>query len=240
MVPRRSVPLWRSQINTRLHPEERGPQPKLSIFNSSTPSPSVIFTETEQSALNGDGNRWEVGFEENVIIMRKMHWDHERLMHKCTKSDILLQLEGFQKLLEMAGKCVWNGDTKTRLTGCNGYKPHVSCHFHLKICFSDPWFDHTKLHFGGGNHFVAITGTFWRWMNVKKKWFFEMYFLDVPFNWSISTEGELACCFSSDSLVFPIMPHSSLTLQLQEHFLFSFYSQNVSEISTFNITVDYL
>lgn len=46
------------------------------------------------------------GFEGNVIIIRKMQRDQECLMHKCTKSDILLQLEGFQKLLEKAGKCV--------------------------------------------------------------------------------------------------------------------------------------
>lgn len=50
------------------------------------------------------------GLGENAIIIRKMLWDRERLMHKCTKSDILLQFEGFQKLLEKAGKCVWDGD----------------------------------------------------------------------------------------------------------------------------------
>lgn len=64
----------------------------------------------EQSALKGEmgiereGGRG--GFEGNVIIIRKMQRDQECLMHKCTKSDILLQLEGFQKLLEKAGKCV--------------------------------------------------------------------------------------------------------------------------------------
>lgn len=54
------------------------------------------------------------------------------------------------------------------LTGRNRFNPDVSCPFHAKICFSDPWFDKVKLHFGGKNHFVAITGAFSRWMNVKK------------------------------------------------------------------------
>lgn len=77
------------------------------------PSLSVIFTETGAKCFKrGDGNRPGGGFEGNVIIIRKMQWDQECLMHKCTKSDILLQLEGFQKLLEKAGKCVWDGDSE--------------------------------------------------------------------------------------------------------------------------------
>jgi len=109
---------WRHttcRVRTRLKRSiwNRYPKPTAASPPLSTPWVSVIFTETGAKCFKrGDGNRPGGGFGENVIIIRKMQWDQECLMHKCTKSDILLQLEGFQKLLEKAGKCVWDGDSE--------------------------------------------------------------------------------------------------------------------------------
>lgn len=99
-------PIWnREPKPTAATPPPCPPLPHPQLVSSSL--------KQEQSALKGEmGIDQGEGFGGNVIIIRKTQWDQECLMHKCTKSDILLQLEGFQKLLEKAGKCVWDGNSE--------------------------------------------------------------------------------------------------------------------------------
>lgn len=72
-------------------------------------SVSSSLKQEQKCFKRGDGNRARVSREMRLSSGKKkksQRRDRECLMHQCTKSDILLQLEGFQKLLEKAGKCV--------------------------------------------------------------------------------------------------------------------------------------
>lgn len=102
-----------------LQPKDSCNSPSLPPYvspSSSPPSPwlSVIFTETGAKCFKrGDGNRPGGGWLEMRLSSENCNETESVLMRKCTKSDILLQHAGFQKLLEKPGKCVWDGDTET-------------------------------------------------------------------------------------------------------------------------------
>lgn len=136
---RRRTQLKRSIWNRKPKPTAASP-PLPSLCS---PLVSVIFTETGAKCIKrGDGNRPGGGFrgkcdyhQKNAMRPRVFNAQMHKKWYFITAWR-LSKITGKGRKMCLRWK-LWNAC----LTGRNRFNPGVSCPFHVKICFSDPWFD---------------------------------------------------------------------------------------------------